>query len=268
METQKKYPHAGHRQRLRERFCASAESLADDELLELLLFYSVPLRDTHDLARRLIAACGSLGAVLDAPEEQLLEIPGVGDATVTLLRCLGRIRRRKPSRPPWNAKDAGAEANALFPLRESDKAPKERIELLGLDDAQRICGRLCLGEGDSHSASLDSQRLKQFMASARPKYVILCHNHPSRVGVPSHPDFLSTDSLQEEFARYGAILIDHFVFDEAGDYTSMDESEVLRACGVPPDYADVLADFLHRCGDHLSDAPPLPFEKPAAREAE
>lgn len=81
--------HAGHRQRLRERFRkGGADALPDYELLELILFRALPRRDTKALAKSLIARFGSFAEVVAAPESQLKEIEGAGDAVVTELKLV------------------------------------------------------------------------------------------------------------------------------------------------------------------------------------
>ena len=63
----------GHRARLKEKFRENgAESLADYELLELLLFRSIPRRDTKPLAKRLIDEFGSFSEVISAPSTRLI----------------------------------------------------------------------------------------------------------------------------------------------------------------------------------------------------
>ena len=87
--------HTGHRERMRARVKAAGEqSLADHELLELLLYYAVPRRDTNELAHELIEECGSLKAVLEAPEERLCRVPEIGEKSAQYLRLLGELSRR------------------------------------------------------------------------------------------------------------------------------------------------------------------------------
>ena len=87
--------HQGHRERMKQRFLKEGlDGFADHEVLELLLFYAIPQRDTNDLAHRLIDRFGSLDAVLDAPREELLSVKGVGENTATLLTLATWIYRR------------------------------------------------------------------------------------------------------------------------------------------------------------------------------
>ena len=104
--------HAGHRQRLKDRFLAGGRSaIADYELLELVLFNAIPQRDTKELAKALLARFGSFAAVINAPEPRLREIKGVKDAVVTQFRLLQvatlELKRaeviEKPVLSSWNA---------------------------------------------------------------------------------------------------------------------------------------------------------------------
>ena len=78
-------PHyLGHRERLRRRFRdAGADALPDYELLELILFRAVPRRDTKPLAKAILAQFGTFAEALNAPEERLKEVPGLGEAAIT-----------------------------------------------------------------------------------------------------------------------------------------------------------------------------------------
>ncbi|MDO4767476.1 MAG: hypothetical protein Q4B25_04935, partial [Pseudomonadota bacterium] len=91
--------HLGHRQRLRERLNASPRSLADYELLELLLTYVLPRRDTKPLAKDILARFGSLDRALMADPAALRDIPGLGDAVVTFWTALRECLVRKSAAP-------------------------------------------------------------------------------------------------------------------------------------------------------------------------
>ena len=80
--------HSGHRDRLRERAAKGGlGALPDYELLELLLFRSVPYKDTKPLAKDLLARFGGLegigAASHEAIEDQVARSMGyaVGKAT-------------------------------------------------------------------------------------------------------------------------------------------------------------------------------------------
>ena len=83
-------PHyLGHRERLRKRFReGGAGSLPDYELLELVLFRAMPRRDTKPLAKAILACFGTFAEAMNAPEDRLLEVPGLGDAAVTEIKLV------------------------------------------------------------------------------------------------------------------------------------------------------------------------------------
>ena len=87
--------HAGPRQRMKNRFLANGERAFDDyQLLELLLFYSIPQGDTNPLAHRLLDHFHSLSAVMDASVEELTAVEGVGEHTAVLIHLLPQLARR------------------------------------------------------------------------------------------------------------------------------------------------------------------------------
>jgi len=81
----------GHRERLRQKFKENPHSLSDAERLELLLTYAIPRKDVGPLARNLLAHFGSLQAVIVALPEQLLEVDGVGESTITFIQLLQSV---------------------------------------------------------------------------------------------------------------------------------------------------------------------------------
>ena len=90
--SQEKNVHAGHRQRLRERFdTVGSSGFEEHTILELLLFYAIPQKDTNPLAHDLIQRFGSLEGVLNASKEELMQVSGVGENTATLLRLVEGI---------------------------------------------------------------------------------------------------------------------------------------------------------------------------------
>ena len=90
-----KNPHNGHRKRVKEEFLKNGlDNLPAHRVLEILLFYAIPQKDTNELAHRLEDRFGSLARVLDAPYEELLTVNGVGDNTAVLLRLISSMARR------------------------------------------------------------------------------------------------------------------------------------------------------------------------------
>ena len=87
--------HDGHREHVRQRFLKNGlDAFADHEVLELLLYFAIPRRDTNPIAHALMERYGSLSGVLSAPIEDLKRVKGVGESAATLLCLAGQIERR------------------------------------------------------------------------------------------------------------------------------------------------------------------------------
>ena len=95
--------HQGHRQRLRNRFMQEGlDHFEQHNMLELLLFYSIPQRDTNEVAHRLLNRFGTISDVLNAPVEELETVEGVGHSSALLISSVHQIsdiyRRDKTER--------------------------------------------------------------------------------------------------------------------------------------------------------------------------
>ena len=84
--------HVGHRNRMREKFLAHGAAIFDTyELLEMLLYYTIPYKDTNPIAKRLLAEFGSLDGVFSASSERLAAVSGIGARTAELIVAAGRM---------------------------------------------------------------------------------------------------------------------------------------------------------------------------------
>jgi DNA repair protein RadC len=108
-------PHyLGYRERLRRRFReAGPDALPDYELLEMILFRAVPRRDTKPLAKAVLAKFGSFAEALNAPDERLREVPGLGEAAITEIKlvraaALRLVRGQVLERPVLRLVESGA----------------------------------------------------------------------------------------------------------------------------------------------------------------
>jgi DNA repair protein RadC len=131
--------HAGHRDRLKQRFIGSPDAIPDYELLELLLFAAIPRRDTKPIAKLLLARFGSFAEVINAPPERLKEVKGVGDAAVMqlklvragALRLMQRSIMQQPVLSTWEAVIDYCRAAMGFETRE-------QFRILFLDKKNRL----------------------------------------------------------------------------------------------------------------------------------
>ena len=219
--------HDGHREKLRRRFReAGAEHFADHELVELLLFYAIPRRDTTETAHRLMERYGSLDAVLKAPVEDLVQVEGVGESAALLLRLAPELcRRASVSREKeiiLNSTDrAGEYLLGLF-----GSAGTETVYQLCLDRKGKLLSCRRLSEGSASSAEVNIRKLVENALMTAASAVILAHNHPSGIALPSREDYSVTEQAHQALATIGVRLVDHIIVAD-GDFVSMADSGLL-----------------------------------------
>ncbi|MDR0884349.1 MAG: hypothetical protein LBN05_07085 [Oscillospiraceae bacterium] len=205
--------HENHRARLRYRFRKEGLGhFAPHQVLELLLFYAVPRRDTNPLAHTLLAQFGSLRAVLDAPIESLMRVPGISENAAIFLSLLPQVSRgyalggvaEKP-----NLRDAQILRETLTSRYVGVK--EELPLLLCLDSAGRLKDVREFVGGSFGSAGLDMRTVVEHVLRVGASAVILAHNHPGGLALPSPEDVEATRRLAHLLRELRVHLLDHIV---------------------------------------------------------
>ena len=220
--------HQGHREKMRQRFLKSGlEGFADHEALELLLYYAIPRRDTNPIAHRLIELYGSLLAVLTAPVEDLRKVEGVGESAAVLLKVAGQIgTRARLAEAEQNRPLSSVETVGAYLLERFAGETHEVVYQLCLDRKCKLLACKRLGEGSVASADLDVRRLVENAILTGASAVILAHNHPSGVALPSDGDYTATMRVRAALNAIGIELADHIIVAD-GDFVSMADSGYL-----------------------------------------
>ncbi len=220
--------HQGHRARLKKRFADYGERVFDDhQLLELLLFYTVPQGDVNPLAHRLINRFGSLAAVMDAKPEELTQVKGVGEHTALFLSMLPQVMRRYELSRTREESIINSSADAgeyLLPYFFGTR--NETVYLLCLDAKGRVLSCSFLAEGGLDQVGLNSRQVVETALEHRASSVILAHNHISGIATPSQADVGLTLALRPLLKSLSVRLLDHLVIAD-GDFVSMTESGLL-----------------------------------------
>ena len=218
-------PHKGHRERLKLRFLESGlDSFTDVQALELLLFYAIPQKDTNPIAHALLERFGSLSQVLDAPVEDLKKVTGISDHAATLLRLateLARFYQVDTARRTEVLTSLDACGAYLVPRFFGRKV--ETVFLLCLDAKCKVLCCREIGEGSVNAASISVRKVVEAALSANATTVVLAHNHPSGVALPSADDVQTTRRIAAALSAVEVQLIDHIVVAE-GDFISMAQS--------------------------------------------
>lgn len=214
--------HDGHRARIKERFLREGLSrMQDHEVLELLLFYCIPRRDTNVIAHNLINRFGTLAKVLDAPLRELTKIEGIGDNAATFLRLVKELSGcYRVSSMAQNRALTTYEACGEYLIPFFDGKKNETVMLLCLDAKCMVLDCLLVGEGSINSASVPIRKIVDMALSANATSVVLAHNHPSGVAIPSGEDVATTRRVAKALYYVDVILNDHVVVADE-EYTSM-----------------------------------------------
>lgn len=219
--------HKDHRQRLRDRFLREGLDNFDElYVLELLLFYCIPRIDTNPIAHRLLDHFGSLNNVLNASAEELEKVEGIGKNTSTFLSLVtqvGRYYQIKQSQPGKILRTIEQCGNYLVPYFFGRE--QETVFMLCLDAKCKVICCKMVGEGSVNSANIPIRRVVEMALTANATTVVLAHNHPSGLAIPSADDIQTTQRIAAALQTVEIILADHIVVSK-DDYVSITQSNL------------------------------------------
>jgi len=217
--------HDGHRDRLKKQFREGGlEHFTDYQILELLLFYIIPRRDTNPIAHALMKRFGSLYQVLEAPVEELEKVDGIGPSAALLLNLISSVARaymvdRAKNQLVLNSISACCDfMKELFVGKRT-----EVVYILCLDAKCKYLGYQEVGVGSVNSANVPIRRVVEIALGMNACSVILAHNHPSGDARPSPEDVSTTRRIAAALRMVDVVLADHIVVAD-GDYVSMVQS--------------------------------------------
>ena len=219
--------HDGHRERLRKRFKDEGlEGFSEIQALELALFYTISRKDTNPIAHARLDHFGSLAQVLEAPVEELQKVPGVGENTAVYLRMITELGRfYMVSRTTQTKVLTTLEQCAEYMLRFFYGRRLEKVFLLCLDAKCKVLCCKEVAEGSVNAAGISVRKVVETALGANATSVVLAHNHPSGVAVPSGEDVQTTHRIAAALAAVEVHLVDHIVVADE-DYVSMAQSGV------------------------------------------
>ena len=212
-------PHyLGHRERLRRRFReAGPDSLPDYELLELILFRAAPRRDTKPLAKALIARFGTFAEALNAPEELLREVPGIGEAAITELKLVRAAALRLMRGEVLERPVLSSWAQVLDYCRASmGFASKEQFRILFLDKRNQIIADEVQQTGTVDHTPVYVREVVKRALELSATAIVLVHNHPSGDPTPSRADVEMTKQIVAAAKPLGVLVHDHIIVGKQG----------------------------------------------------
>ncbi len=207
--------HKGHRRRLKQRFLVSeGEGFNEHELLELLLFYAVPRRNTNDTAHRLIERFGSVNSMAEASLDELRHVYGVGNdsaiiiKTILLLAKAYAKQEQRSAKRIESLKDAAEVANSFIM-----GAIKEVAFCIFVDNYDNLIDISAVAIGSINEVKPIIRNVIELSILKRATSVYFVHNHPSGCLIPSQSDIEFTSLLKREMEIIGIRLEDHLIVD-------------------------------------------------------
>ncbi len=221
--------HEGHRERLKNRFLTEGlEHFEPHNILELLLFYSIPRKDTNLLAHALLDHFGSFVAVMNASPEELAQVPGITMNSAVHLHLISEVARRYYSEvisaPPA---EAGKEDKLRYLgeklVARSAGLMEENLFVICLDNSLRELSFDRIASGTPDELQIRTRQIAELAFKHHAPAVIIAHNHPGGIAIPSRADIISTLALKKALDAIYIRLLDHFVV-AGDDYVSMQQS--------------------------------------------
>lgn len=209
--------HSGHRQRLKERFLTEGlDGFAPHEVLELLLFYAVPKRDTNPTAHMLLEHFGSLDRVMDADPEALVEVNGVGENAMTLIKLVPEIAQYYlKERYNKIAKIENARQMGAYMCSRMAMAGRELFAAAAFDADKNEIAYQVISEGTLSCSEVRLRTLAEFAIKRRAEIIVIAHNHVTGTSLPSQADRDATRKICQTLEKIGVKVADHIVV--AGD---------------------------------------------------
>ena len=203
----------GHRERMRARILAGqGETMADYELLEMVLFIALPRVDTKTLAKTLIARFGSYSAVIAAPPEELVQVKGIGESAVATLKVVQLAAQRLAraevlDRPVLNNWDRLMDYLHAVLARER----VEQFRVLFLDTRNRLLADEAQARGTVNHTPVYPREVVKRALELKATALILVHNHPSGDPTPSRDDLEMTQEVKRAATALSIVLHDHVI---------------------------------------------------------
>ncbi len=223
--------HKGHRQRMRAKFLAQGlEAFPQHEALELLLYYAYSQKNTNVIAHNLLKRFGSLSGVFDADFQSLIQVEGVGEQTAVLLMLQSAMCRMYLADKNQAVKNrqitptnAGEYLKTLF-----YGYTNEIFYMLSLDNECRLISADIVARGTVNNVAVYSREIVKKALETKAAFVIMSHNHPNGVLLPSEQDIKTTRVIDQALSFINVKLIDHIIVADNRYISLVKEYHVLE----------------------------------------
>lgn len=220
----------GHRQRLKKRFLENdRNALSEHELLELMLFYVIPLKDTKPLAKDLLNHYHDIKTIISTPPEELQKFPGVGESVATLLKLFDQVSLHTYETKFKQKKSIASPEDITQYLKACFSADtKESFAVIGLDTRNQILGNKPIKQqqGTVDQAPVYPREIAEYALSVKASRVIIAHNHPSGHATPSNADIQITKVVKDSLKLLNIDLLDHIIIAGDKHYSFQENNQI------------------------------------------
>ena len=211
----------GHRARLRARYRAVSDAgLAEHELLELLLTYAIPRRDTKALAKKLLERFGNLPGVFETDLASLEEIDGIGTHAATLISLIRPLALRFLTDAPKTKTLLRSTREAASYFKAKLKGlPEEEVHVAFVNSKNAVLATERLQRGTVDQSVVYVRKVVERALANKASGFILAHNHPSGDPTASKHDVELTQALNAAAAAVGVRFLDHLIIGDGEPFS-------------------------------------------------
>ena len=213
---EKKNIHKDHRKRVKEQYMKNGiDSMADHNILELLLFYGIPYKDTNPIAHELIEKYHDINGVLDAPVRELVKLDGIGENAAVMIKLvhdIAHLYRDKAVNSKVNL--ASSERLYDFVRMKFLGETREIVYMISLDAHGRLKHCIKVADGTPTSVVSDNRSLVELALRFDVTNAVIAHNHPNGFATPSQADIAATQAIAKLFSTVSINLVDHVIAAE------------------------------------------------------
>ena len=222
----------GHRERVRKKFLENGfNGLEDYEVLELLLFYVIPRKDTKAIAKELIKKFKTLANVLKADTLELKTVNGLGDVAITFLKMMGalpekiyedKLKNQKLIKDDKN-KITDKEVLLSFLRNKIGYEDVEKFYVIYLSSSNEVIAFEESSSGTLDRSSIYPREIYKRVIMENAKSIIIAHNHPSGNTCPSKCEIDITNEIAKGLKNFGALLLEHIIITRDSYFSFLEE---------------------------------------------
>ena len=205
--------HDGHRNRLKNKFLQNGfQGFEPHNILELLLFYSIPRKDTNEIAHELINRFGSLKNVFNAEFEDLITVNGISENSATLIKMIPKLAQEyiNDSMKVGTIFDTAGKIGEYF-VNKYIGEKNELVYAMLLSNKLELLSVIKVHEGSVNSAFVSTRKILDAAIKYNASTIVIAHNHPNGTACPSMDDINTTANLMASFKAFEIEILEHFL---------------------------------------------------------